>query len=73
MDKILLTNNLTNTAIEALKNAYMESTNVQAKQSISAAYTSVILLKNVFVKSYINNDMLEMDDNYDPSEYCAAI
>lgn len=73
MDKLLLTKNLTNTAIDALKNAYQESTSAQAKQSIAAAYTSIILLKNVFVKSDADNEMIDIDDNYDPSEYCAAI
>jgi hypothetical protein len=41
----LLTKSLTSSAIDALKNAYQESTSAQAKQSIAAAYTSVILLK----------------------------
>ena len=69
----LLTNSLTCAAIDALKNAYQESTSDQAKQSIAAAYTSIILLKNVFVKSETCNDKIDTDDNYDPSEYCAAI
>jgi hypothetical protein len=72
----LLTNSLTSTAIDALKKAYQESTSDQAKQSIAAAYTSIVLLKNVFVKSETCNDRLDSldsDDSYDPSEYCAAI
>ena len=69
----LLTNSLTSTAMDALKNAYQESTNIQAKQSIAAAYTSIVLLKNVFVKSDACKEIEDTDDSYDPSEYCAAI
>lgn len=69
----LNTKSLTISAIEALKNAYQESTSDDAKQSIAAAYTAVTLLKYLFVKSDAGNEIPESDDNYDPSEYCAAI
>lgn len=67
----LNTTELTRTAIDALKNAYDESTTAQARQSISTAYTAVTLLKAVFGRS--NESSEDMDGDYDPSEYCAAI
>jgi hypothetical protein len=60
-------------AIEALEDAYYESTSDKAKQSIAAAYTAITLLKISFGKSYACNDVLDTDDYFDPSEYCAAI
>jgi hypothetical protein len=69
----LLTNSLTGSAINALKNAYNETTSNQAKQSIASAYTAIMLLKNVFVKNDLSSDIQDSDENYDPSEYCAAI
>lgn len=67
----LNTTELTRTAIDALKNAYDESTNTEARQFISKAYTAITLLKFVFGKSDENNN--DIDGDYDPSEYCAAI
>lgn len=67
----LNTTELTRTAIDALKRAYDESTTVQARQSISTAYTAVTLLKAVFSRN--NEFNADMEGDYDPSEYCAAI
>jgi hypothetical protein len=64
---------LTSSAIDALENAYHESTSDKAKQSIAAAYTAITLLIIEFGKSYACNDKSYIDDNCDPSEYCAAI
>jgi len=69
MDSTLNSTELTRAAIDALKNAYNESTNTQARQSISKAYTAVSLLKFVFG----NCTECEEDIDYDPSDYCAAI
>lgn len=60
-------------AIEALEDAYYESTSDKAKQSIAAAYTAITLLRIPFGKSYACNDVSDNDDYFDPSEYCAAI
>ena len=67
------TNSLTTNAIEALKDAYFESTSDKAKQSIAAAYTAIALLKNSCGKSHAGNNMLEGDDYFDPGEYSAAV
>jgi hypothetical protein len=58
-------------AIEALKNAYDESTNPQVRQSITTAYTAITLLKFTSGKSDEYNESI--DGDFDPSEYCAAI
>ncbi len=63
----------TQTAISALKNAYVQCSDKEAKKSIIAAFKAIIQLHldlgnhNNLVKTSEN------DSDYDPSEYCAAV
>ena len=60
-------------AIDALKDAYQESSSNNAKISISKAYTAISLLDYMTGNSCACNDITEVDDSYDPSEYCSAV
>lgn len=66
----LNTNIYTHTAIAALKNAYDQCSDKAAKESIIAAFKAVIQLHHDLGK--IDNTS-ESDNDYDPSEYCAAV
>ena len=63
----------TQTAISALKNAYEQCSDKEAKESIITAFKAIIQLhldignNNILVKTS------ESDSDYDPSEYCAAV
>jgi hypothetical protein len=64
---------LTQIAIEALKNAYQDCTSTQTRQFIATAYTAITMLEHVTGISEARNNALKLNDNCDPSEYCAAI
>lgn len=69
----LNTTGLTRIAIDALKNAFDESTNTQVRQSIATAYTAITLLKFEFDFGNSEEHGGDIYGDYDPSEYCAAI
>lgn len=67
------TNTCIEVAIEALKNAYDESSDIEARKSIIAAFKAVIQLS----VSLGNIERTACTDNYeldcDPSELCSAV
>ena len=69
----LNTNILTHTAIEALKNAYEQCSDKDAKESIIAAFKAIIQLHNDLGKHNRHDKTSESDSDYDPCEYCAAV
>jgi hypothetical protein len=69
----LNTNILTHTAIEALKNAYEQCSDKAAKESIIAAFKAIIQLHMDLGKHNSHDKTYEIDSDYDPSEYCAAV
>ncbi len=66
----LNTNILTHTAIIALKNAYDECTERPAKESIVIAFKALTQLGQDLES---RDNISETDNDYDPSEYCAAV
>ncbi|BCS52692.1 hypothetical protein [Geobacter sp. SVR] len=62
---------LTRTAIDALKKAYGECPNLPARQSIATAYAAITLLKSAICRSDEYDESI--DEDFEPSEYCAAI
>jgi hypothetical protein len=69
----LSTNSLTHTAIAALNNAYEQCSDRAAKESIITAFKAIIQLHHDLGK-HTNHDMSsEIDSDFDPSEYCAAV
>ena len=69
----LNTNILTHTAITALKNAYDECTEKTAKESIITAFKSIIQLQQNLRKQNKPDNSSDNDNDYDPSDYCAAV
>jgi len=69
----LSTNLLTHTAIAALKNAYEQCSDKAAKKSIIIAFKSIILLHHDLGKHNEHDISSEIDSDFDPSEYCAAV
>ena len=69
----LSTNFLTHTAIAALKNAYEQCSDKAAKESIIAAFMAIIQLHHD-LGNHNGHDMSpEIDSDFEPSEYCAAV
>jgi len=66
-------NLLTHTAIAALKNAYEQCSDKAAKESIITAFKAIILLHHDLGKQNGNDMSSEIDSDFDPSEYCAAV
>jgi hypothetical protein len=69
----LSTNLLTHTAIAALKNAYEQCSDKAAKESIIAAFKAIIQLHHDLGKQNRHDMSFEIDSDFDPSEYCAAV
>ncbi len=67
------TNLLTHTAIAALKNAYEQCGDKAAKESIIAAFKAVIQLHHDLGRQTGPDKNSEIDSDFDPSEYCAAV
>lgn len=65
-------NNLINTAISALKNAYHECNDSAAKESIITASKAIIQLYQD-LDEYNRLDSTSESDSFDPSDYCAAV
>jgi len=69
----LNTNILTHTAIAALMNAYDQCSDKVAKESIIAAFKAIILLHHDLGRHNSLDKTSEIDSDFDPSEYCAAV
>jgi hypothetical protein len=69
----LSTNLLTHTAISALKHAYEQCSDRAAKESIIAAFKAIIQLHHELGKQNGHDMSSEIDSDFDPSEYCAAV
>jgi hypothetical protein len=70
----LPSNMLTQTAINALKNAYEECSEQEVRQSIITAFKAVVQLNHNLGKLNTGNIMSpDGDGEYDPSELCAAV
>jgi hypothetical protein len=69
----LSTNILTQTAITALKNAYEQSSDKAAKESIVTAFKAIIQLNHDLGKFNDHDESPESDYDFDPGEYCAAV
>ena len=69
----LSTNFLTHTAIAALKNAYEQCSDRAAKESIITAFKAIIQLHHDLGKHTGYDIASEIDSDFDPSEYCAAV
>ena len=69
----LNTNFLTHTAITALKKAYEQCNDKAAKESIIAAFKAVIQLHHDLGGHAGLDKSTEIDSDFDPSEYCAAV
>ena len=69
----LSTNFLTHTAIAALKNAYEQCSDRAAKESIITAFKAIIQLHHDLGKHNGYDIASEIDSDFDPSEYCAAV
>jgi len=69
----LSTNLLTHTAIAALKNAYEQCSDKAAKESIIAAFKAVIQLHHDLGRHTGHDRDSEIESDFDPSEYCAAV
>jgi hypothetical protein len=72
-NQLYSTDSLTDSAIDALENAYLKSTNIHAKISIAIAYSAISRLKSACGSSGSCDNLFDIDGDYDPSEYCAAI
>jgi len=66
-------NHPTHIAIAALKNAYEQCSDTAAKESIITAFKAIILLHHDLGKHNWNDMSSEIDSDFDPSEYCAAV
>ncbi|MDO9309033.1 MAG: hypothetical protein Q7V04_08200 [Deltaproteobacteria bacterium] len=66
-------NLLTQTAIVSLKAAYDQCGDKAAKDSIITAFKAVVQLHHDLGKNYCDDRKSEIDSDYDPSEYCAAV
>jgi len=71
-DSHLNVNNLADTAIAALKNAYHQCSDSAAKESIITASKAIIQLYHDLDEFNRLNNTTD-SDNFDPSEYCAAV
>jgi hypothetical protein len=69
----LSTNLLTRAAIDSLKDAYDKCSDNAAKESIIAAFKAVIQLQLCLGKHNGPDGTSEIDGEFDPSEYCAAV
>ena len=69
----LSTNILTHTAIAALKSAYEQCSDKAAKESIISAFKAVIQLHHDLGRLTGPDRSSEIDSDFDPSEYCAAV
>jgi len=69
----LYTNVHTYTAIEALKRAYDECTNLEAKKAIITAFKAIAQLSYDLGKESRYDTLHDSEESYDPCEYCAAV
>ena len=69
----LSSNLLTHTAIAALKNAYEQSSDRAAKESIITAFKAIIQLHHDLGNHNGHDKSSEIGSDFDPSEYCAAV
>jgi hypothetical protein len=66
-------NLLTRAAIYSLKDAYEQCSDTAARESIITAFKAIIQLHHDLGMPPGNDRSAEIDSDFDPSEYCAAV